>query len=824
MYTVKKISRKIFTIMMCCTCIAVLLLGAVSVRRSASMVQQLDEEMLAWMAKYYAADFSQELQLIQSQVDDLGWFLEETIELDKLKTDRNYLAEYEKQLAPHVEKFARERTSGIAGWVYFDPKWSDSPHDVYYVDGNDDGIPDRQNYIPFSYFDNTPTPTDDKYWWYGPIEKKSGSWSNPYEWKLRDNLSVQVVSYSLPVYIDGEFIGVVGTYYRFNDMSNDIAGIRAFQTGYACLLNEKLDIIVSPNCKSGTRYNSVNLATANGGGFSQMADELMKNKNGLGYYKKDGENTIIAYSRLSNDWILTINPRMDEMYAGMYDLIFRLLLAIAATLLISGIAAFLLGRRITRPILTLADAAVKIGTGDFSVRVNVNTNDEINVLADSMNSMTENIQLLQHNMERQAYYDELTGARTIVKFKLDAQEIINCHEDSRFTLIKMDIDQFKLFNGLHGFSEGDRLLVTIVSVLMERMNQQCEIMARMNADEFVILFTAENAEAIKNNFQGFIQDVAARMGNLNYDLIYAMGHYEIPKGETDVQDMFEKVNLAHRLAKKKPAPKVCEYDNAVRAIAIREKEIEAQQTMALENGEFMLYLQPKYLLVNETITGAEGLVRWNSAMLGMIYPDSFIPLFEKNGFIIKMDFFMFEKACKAIRGWIDAGLEPIAVSINFSRLHLGNVSFVHELCVLADKYDVPHCLLEIELTETAFFDYGDILVRVLHELHDAGFTLSMDDFGRGYSSLGLLKNLPFDELKLDRSFFIDAMDEERERVVIESIIGMAKKLNIKTVAEGVEDEAHVEFLRLLSCDIVQGYHYARPMPEDEFIKRLNKIQ
>lgn len=425
-------------------------------------------------------------------------------------------------------------------------------------------------------------------------------------------------------------------------------------------------------------------------------------------------------------------------------------------------------------------------------------------------------------LTKQAYYDELTGCRNLAKFKLDAPEIIKQNPDLGYMVVKFDIDRFKLLNEVYGYEMCDKILVHLSDAVEKTLDSSCDIHARINADEFIMLIGFENEQKLLEKIENKDRVISEYLQKLIPDKIcIRKGRCHVEKGETDFNSIFEKVNFAHRFAKKNDTL-ACNYDGEMKKLALRQKEIESRMEIALKNEEYKVFLQPKYRLSDEKIIGAEALVRWKSGGEVIAYPDSFIPIFEKSGFITQLDMYMFEQACKIIKGWIDSGITPITVSVNFSRLHLSNSDFVKKLSQLADQYGVPHNLLEIEITETAIFDNIEILEKVLLELHSENFTLSMDDFGTGYSSLGLLKNIPVDVIKIDKSFFDDSQDNERAMLVIGSVMDMAKKLKAHTVAEGVETKEKVDLLKHLGCDTVQGYYYAKPMPAEEFTVKFIK--
>lgn len=243
---------------------------------------------------------------------------------------------------------------------------------------------------------------------------------------------------------------------------------------------------------------------------------------------------------------------------------------------------------------------------------------------------------------------------------------------------------------------------------------------------------------------------------------------------------------------------------------------------ALEEKAFEAFLQPKYELKGETIVGAEALVRWITEGEIFLYPNNFIPFFEKNGFIINLDLYMFEKVCEIIHSWRSAGIKEVAVSINFSRRHLANEGFAEELGKIADSWKVPRSLLEIEVTESIAMENIVQIQRSFTALRRLGFSVALDDFGSGYSSLGFLKNMPIDTVKLDKSFFDRIENQQKFETIIKHILLMAHELDLRVVAEGIETEEQVNLLRHFDCDMVQGFYYAKPMKEALFKEALKK--
>ncbi|MDE6969782.1 MAG: EAL domain-containing protein, partial [Eubacterium sp.] len=258
------------------------------------------------------------------------------------------------------------------------------------------------------------------------------------------------------------------------------------------------------------------------------------------------------------------------------------------------------------------------------------------------------------------------------------------------------------------------------------------------------------------------------------------------------------------------------FDQQILQEQLWKHKVEEKMEAALLNGEFQLYLQPKYHPVTEKILGAEALVRWISEEDGMIPPNRFIPVFEENGFITRLDDYMISEVAKLQSEWKINGQKQIPVSVNISRVHFVKEDLAEHICHLVDGYGADHALIELELTESAFFGNKKLLQTILKKLKMCGFCLAIDDFGAGYSSLNSLKDLPIDVLKLDMDFFRGEDTLQRGEIVVKETIRLAKALDMKIVAEGIEKKEQVEFLAEQDCDMIQGFYFAKPMPVDQF--------
>lgn len=427
----------------------------------------------------------------------------------------------------------------------------------------------------------------------------------------------------------------------------------------------------------------------------------------------------------------------------------------------------------------------------------------------------------RQKLERIAYVDDITGGHTIDRFYQLAQEALSDSNRPEYALVYTNIEKFKVLNEQFGRYTCDMILRCFYENISSNLSGK-ECMGRLTADNFCVLMEYEGEEAVLERFTLWFTKAQAYVEESKpiWSLpVVEFGIFAISNDTLLFPLMIDRAKLALKESSRAVHSKMhyAIYNDEVRRRLFRDKQLEDMMDNALIQKEFHVYLQPKYRVSDEKIGGAEALSRWISSTEGMIYPDEFIPLFEKNGFVIQLDLFVFEEVCSTLRLWMDRGLEPVKVSVNCSRIHLKNQGFINNYIRIADKYSIPYQLLEIELTEGVVMEDEQRLMQVIDEIHKAGFCCSMDDFGSGYSSLNLLQNITVDTLKLDKIFFYGSKkDSKRMQSVVSSIINMAQALNMETVAEGVEYPEQIKMLREMNCDYIQGYVFAKPMPINEF--------
>ena len=438
-----------------------------------------------------------------------------------------------------------------------------------------------------------------------------------------------------------------------------------------------------------------------------------------------------------------------------------------------------------------------------------------------LNSLLLNITPLRQMSENLIYrasYDALTGIYNKVAFYQKSQELIAMHPEMQFTILRLNIERFKVINDLFGEKTGDQLLKYIAHFL-EHVNLPLCVSGRLHSDNFAVCFPAEH-----NNCSRFIRSLQtmAASFSLDYKVVLGFGVYQVKERNLPVSVMCDRANLALNRAKGNYLVTYGEYDEHMRQHLVNEQAIINEMNKALEQREFLLYVQPKYELTTERIIGGEVLVRWQHPVRGFVSPMEFIPIFEHNGFIFKLDQYVWDAACQLLRKWIDEGKEPLPISVNVSRVDLYNANLTLILEDLLHKYDLSPSLLELEITESAYTDNPRQIIEVTKKLQSMGFVILMDDFGSGYSSLNMLKDVPVDILKIDLKFLDSNDTSGRGGNILNSVVRMAKWLRIPVIAEGVETRQQAEFLRTIGCNRVQGYYYSRPVPVAEYEEMLSK--
>ena len=433
------------------------------------------------------------------------------------------------------------------------------------------------------------------------------------------------------------------------------------------------------------------------------------------------------------------------------------------------------------------------------------------------------IRLTLHNIFRlreTAFYcnrderDALTHLYSKKAFFLRTAELLAHETENAFDILYLDVEDFKLVNDVLGESAADEILCFIATFLKNHIRNG--YVCRMGGDIFAAVLP--HCNSYSPLMARMCKSLAAYQPRLHIEL--KCGVYPITDRSHTVRTMCDSAKLACRSIIGKFGVTLAYYDQEFGNRLLREQKITACMKDALLNREFLIYYQPKCDLGSGKLIGAEALVRWKSSVLGFLPPNDFIPLFEKNGFISQLDFYVWETVCQDMRAWIDQGHSPIPISVNLSRVDIYDPALTHKIVDLLQKYRLPAQLIHLEITESAYTENPNQLIEVVAALKAHGFVIEMDDFGTGYSSLNMLNEVPVDTLKLDMRFLKNDTDQSSSGNILYFIMSLAKWMEISVVAEGVETRAQMLFLHSLGCNYGQGYYFSRPVPLTDFKNQL----
>ena len=455
---------------------------------------------------------------------------------------------------------------------------------------------------------------------------------------------------------------------------------------------------------------------------------------------------------------------------------------------------------------------------------------ELQALRDYSNRKIGNLFRVQdltgekNEAERQHYlatHDTLTGAYNREGFYMTARKLLDHDPKREWMILRFNYRDFKYVNNYFGLKKGDEILRNTVTILSEN-NARESILARFYGDDFVVLMGADDYDEEKYNV--LLDRLSHNIVDTYYTIYTHIGVYKIEDPTMSVAQMCDNASLALDTIKRDRGNRISYYSGNIMEAQLHEKEVISEFEDALTNGEFQIFLQPQ-VDPNGKLLGAEALVRWVNPEKGLIFPGDFIPILERNGLVYKLDRFVWEATAKLLAKWKEKDIgRDIALSVNVSPRDIYYLDLYDIFMDFIEKYEIDPSLLKIEMTETTIMRDRRRYTSLIDSLHARGFEFEMDDFGSGYSSLGILQDISVDILKIDRSFIQEAETSDRSRIILGMVMSMAKSLSMKVVVEGVETKDQVYFLEALGCKIFQGYYFAKPMPVAEFEERYFHIK
>lgn len=411
-----------------------------------------------------------------------------------------------------------------------------------------------------------------------------------------------------------------------------------------------------------------------------------------------------------------------------------------------------------------------------------------------------------------ATHDTLTQLFNKNYFYESVQRILHACPDKEYYMVCLNVKDFKLINNLFGFEKGNELLLHIAKILQTKLPSEA-VYGRMENDRFAICIPRHLYS--EELLLSCIQQITSLMQDSEYKMKLHAGVYPIAPGETDVSVMCDRANMAISTVKNNYDSTIAFYDTKDMERVMQEKYLLGEFETALAGNQFVMFLQPQVTPDGKPI-GAEALVRWNHPERGMIPPYAFIELFERAGLIHKLDLYIWEQAAKKLSEWKKSGQEDLHISVNISVKDFYYLDIYKTFTELVEKYEIPPSRLKLEITETALMLEQDKMLILLEKLQSYGFSVEIDDFGSGYSSLNMLKDIPADVLKIDMGFLRETQNHERTKIILGMIVELAKQLNMAVITEGVETETQLAYLLTIGCDMFQGYYFERPISVQEF--------
>ena len=433
----------------------------------------------------------------------------------------------------------------------------------------------------------------------------------------------------------------------------------------------------------------------------------------------------------------------------------------------------------------------------------------------------------QKKMKKLLFMDKVSDNHNWIRFYLDAGERLEKRSNAKrkYAMVNLVFIKYRNFVLCHSVEEGELELRKVYNVIRSYIGK-CDLIGHDNSSSFALLLQYRD----ENELRMFIQGLISKLEKVNeyHKFNFQAGVELIPASPrkrrgVDVDSIYNDACAARMTLEGTGESGIAFFDKKLLDDHRWVDKVHEHQQAAIDNEEFIVYYQPKYNPVNEELVGVEALIRWQSPEIGFVAPGRFIPIFEENGFITEVDHYMIRHVARDQKKWLDQGYECVTCSVNVSRAHFIEEDLAEQIRDIVAEEGCPPEYLEIELTESAFFDNKTVLLNTIGHLKQYGFSVSMDDFGSGYSSLNSLKDLPLDVLKLDAGFFSGLTEEgSRGEIVVSEAIKLAKNLNMKTVAEGIEEREQVDFLAKEGCDMIQGYFYAKPMPAEDYESRMVK--
>lgn len=917
------------------------MIGIFVERVSQNLEREIEEKIVA-ITKSYSISFEanlSEVQKIANAIDN-----EFTRRMHHRELNAKIIDEVLEDLSPIVQMLAQNSTQGNTAYIYLDPKITGEAHDVYYADQNGDGLVERQREIPKEYYEKLTDSDDLKEWWYGPKNTGESYWTSPYQWTFDNENEVTFVSYTKPIYINGNFVGIVGSDLKYDGIVETINKININGDGHAFLIDQYDDLLIAP-VDFYRSYDKLPL-------FDNETHETFRFNDEVTLYHTtiNGEKVISSVITLENHWHFGISVFEKEIFKELRET-FRFVIAILLFIsIVVAYAFYKVGQSITKPIIELAEYVDDLEHQEYQnivfvaedyrrdeigqlkqaiqrmierIRNNIfyihtqnetlkeemkknkkmrsqleiafdalsSTNDGILIIDNQMTVIYFNQALLkqfdlkketidnelidlfpserseealfklkqwtisrsvnqkvmnfsgtlhsigeegdvflaiykditssirqENKLEELKTKDLLTGLYNRFGFENAVTSFLETIEDESmaYPLLLINVDQFRSINDSLGFQQANEFLKKMAETLKAIFGDAC-IISRTNGDEFGV-FNMQNYSG--DDIETFIKDRIDKIGKfftINTEKIYfnySIGVSVIGMDAVHCRESIDNAHSALNFAKERKELKIAFFNQKVLKLSIENYQMIKGLREAIESRAFELYYQPKWHISEERCVGLEALARWRWNGV-YVQPDIFIRVAEYNNMMIEIGEIIFEKAIEFIKEIQEISIH-IPVSINVSGIQFTKGYFEDYVSDILVRENIkPECI-QIELTESVLMKNHEEANSILAELSKLGIHVSIDDFGKGYSSLNYLKKFKVDTLKVDRDFIKDYPDKD-DGSLAKLIIELSRLLDLDVVAEGIETKEQLEMIHKCGCEVIQGYYISPPLNEEDIL-------
>lgn len=534
---------------------------------------------------------------------------------------------------------------------------------------------------------------------------------------------------------------------------------------------------------------------------------------------------LVRLNQQSNQHSLVVLQKTVAGDATYYRKLQVTLLALAMTgILIATLGSVIIARRITEPLRKLAEVAKRLGKGDYTANINIKRDDELGALANAFESMQHGIEQREDAVRRMAFWDNLTNLPNRVQFTnllVAALEMAKTDNTSCSVLL-LDLDRFKHVNDMLGHEVGDKLLKELALRLKECVAGSGENLARLGGDEFAVLLPNHDTDAAKQVALKIVKalEKPILLAEHTIDMGAGIGLATYPVHGAESQILMSRAEIAMYMAKQRGS-EIVVYDPVLDKSSQQSLSMLSEMRRAIENNEFRLHVQPKVALSTGKPVGVEALIRWKHPEKGFLYPDQFIPFAEQTGFIRILTLWVLETSAVLCNTWAQSGIH-LQMAVNLSTRDLMDVNLASKFKDILDRHNVDPSAFCLEITESAIMDDPARAAKTLEQLHAMGVDLAIDDFGTGYSSLAYLKQLPVNKLKIDKSFVLNMEKNTDDEKIVKSTVDLGHNMELRVVAEGIENVSVWRLLDKMGCDYAQGYFISKPMPSELMPEWLEK--